>query len=106
MIIDRTKKIGLGLLVTTVAILIALGIKKKPTPAPVIPVSEFHFTEIVENHLPEYIIGWAAATCGGYYNYVPPVGYTRTSCFTVGTLGSHGGCPDCIMSQVRCDKIS
>lgn len=102
--IDRTKKIGFGLLLATGAILIVLGIKniKKP----VIPVSEFGFTEIVDNHLPEYIIGWAAATCEGQYNYVPPAGYERTSCFTDGTLGTHGGCPNCIMAQVRCEKIS
>ena len=72
---------------------------------PPIPVSEFHFTEIVENHLPEYIIGWAEATCSGYYNYVPPTGYSRVSC-EYGDMGSHGGCPSCFMVLVRCDKIS
>jgi hypothetical protein len=63
----------------------------------------FNFTEIVENHLPEYIIGWAENNCSGPYNYGAPAGYVRTSC-AYGGVGIHGGCSGCAMSLVRCDK--
>lgn len=70
---------------------------------PPVTVEEFRFTEIAENQLPEYIIGWSQATCSGPYNYVPPAGYVRTSC-EASVQGSHGGCPACLMSRIRCDK--
>ena len=40
----------------------------------------FNFYEIVENHLPEYIIGWARLPLThAYYRYYPPAGYHETS---------------------------
>lgn len=70
----------------------------------------FHFTEIVENHLPESIIGWAEATCPGQglprFQYVPPSGYEVVRCVLTSKLGTHGGCPNCIMSEIWCERIS
>jgi len=99
--IDK-KIIGTGLIVGILGLFLFLA--KKATQKKEIDIGEFRFTEIVENHLPEYIIGWAMAACSGQYNYVPPAGYKRTSCERTYELGTHGGCPDCIMSKVRCDK--
>ena len=108
--------IGVGILIIGLIALAVFMKKKKPSP-PLPPeepdefpftapsIEEFHFTEIVEDHLPDYIIGWAAASCGGIYNYIPPAGYIRTSCEMAPGRGSHGGCPSCSMCKVRCDKI-
>jgi len=63
-------------------------------------LSSFRFTEVVSNNLPASITGYVEADCDGYYKYKPPAGYKVVSCTRDPTLGSHGGCPGCIMSLV------
>lgn len=65
-------------------------------------VSSFKLTETVQNSLPSSIKGWSQAACAGAFNYTCPAGYTRTSC-EPGTMGSHGGCSDCVMALVECE---
>lgn len=70
----------------------------------VVPIYDpklFNLKEIEENNLPRSITGYAEATCGGSYPYVPPPGYRVISCQSAG-IGTHGGCPYCIMSRVTC----
>ena len=70
----------------------------------VVPIYDpklFNLKEIEENNLPRSITGYAEATCGGSYPYVPPPGYRVISCQSAG-MGTHGGCPYCIMSRVTC----
>ena len=76
-----------------------------------ITIEDFHFTEVVENHLPEYAVGWAANYCPdradapAEWRYRPPDGYEVAECVMNAPLGSHGGCPGCAMCQVKCVKI-
>ena len=83
------------------------------TLTPLITIDDFHFTEVVENHLPEYVVGWAEAYCPGEggensdvkeFWYRPPSGYEVVECMHDG-IGSHGGCPGCAMRRVKCVKI-
>ena len=72
-------------------------------------IEDFHFTEVVENHLPEYVVGWAAAYPPGWpgaerYWYRPPSGYEVVES-RQGGIGSHGGCPGCAMCLVKCVKV-
>jgi PKD repeat protein len=64
-------------------------------------VAMFGFSEIVENNLPTMIVGYASATCGGAYPYIPPAGYFVYSCESA-PMGSHGGCSSCLMCLVTC----
>ncbi len=52
---------------------------------------------------PTKVIFWAMATCPGSarYAYPVPTGYTSQSCFRDYSLGTHGGCPDCIMVKME-----
>ena len=61
----------------------------------------FGFTEIVENNLPLSITGYAEASCVGHLLYTPPEGYIITECHHA-SVGTHGGCPSCIMCRVTC----
>jgi len=59
-------------------IIITAPIGEMPFSPPDVPVSAFHFIEVKENHLPEYIVGWKdERRCQGYY-CLPPVGYVQT----------------------------
>ncbi len=57
---------------------------------------------------PTRVIFWATATCPGSLNYAytVPTGYTSTSCSIDSSLGTHGGCPDCIMAKIELVKTS
>ena len=65
---------------------------------------DFGFSEITEDKLPYYIIGWAQAGCGTSFPYVPPSGWKVTA-KTSGANGSHGGCSFCMMCQVKVEPI-
>ena len=66
-----------------------------------VSASDFGFTEIVNNSLPYSITGYAEATFGGIYPYVPPPGYRIESCEPA-PVSSHGGCRGCAMCKVTC----
>lgn len=64
----------------------------------------FRATEIISSDdvaFPWTIEFWTEASCvsGDKYEYIAPVGYAIESC-EEGEIGSHGGCPTCIMSKV------
>jgi len=71
-----------------------------PTPP---DVAKFGLKEIVENHLPEWITGYACAACSGGYKYNCPTGYKRTECRPEPN-GSHGCCPRCMVAFVKCEQ--
>ena len=70
----------------------------------------FGATEIVsyEGYCPEptRIVFWAEASCPGYsnYSYSVPSGYSSVNCSTDYSLGTHGGCYNCIMSRIELVK--
>ena len=76
-----------------------------PTTAPPTPpdAAKFGLSEIVENHLPEWITGYACAGCGARYPYKCPFGYKRTECRSEPT-GSHGCCSYCSVVFVKCEQ--
>ena len=62
-----------------------------PTTAPEPPKeAEFELSEVAENHLPEWITGYACAACTGPSDYKCPFGYKRTECRSILPSGSHG----------------
>ncbi len=68
-------------------------------------ISQFGFTQVVENSLPTYAEGWASAACSGTYNYNCIAGYTRTKCtgtYVAGAGDPHGCCNGCICVNVGC----
>lgn len=72
----------------------------------------FGATEILSNNLPDSIEFWTEAYCpwtGTKYDYdfknADPVYYSFDSC-EQGTIGSHGGCPTCVMSKIKLTKSS
>ncbi len=65
--------------------------------------SKFKATEIVEDNLPDSIMFWTSANCpnsGLSSSYNVPDGYEVVTCER-GPMGSHGGCSNCIMSQIK-----
>ena len=75
------------------------------TPTTVTPpdAAKFGLSEIVENHLPEWITGYACAGCGARYPYICPAGYKRTECVPQAN-GTHGCCSTCMVAFVKCEQ--
>ena len=69
-------------------------------------VAEFGLSEVVENHLPGWITGYACASCSGGYAYKCPSGYKRTVCYVQTRLGVHGCCSSCIVAFVKCERVA
>ena len=75
-------------------------IEVAPTPP---DAAKFGLKEIVDNHLPEWISGYACAGCGARYPYICPEGYKRTECRSQPN-GTHGCCPNCMVAFVKCEQ--
>ena len=71
---------------------------------PIYTAANFGMVTVETDNLPYSITGYAEATCGGAFPYVPPTGYMIKSCTPAG-LGTHGGCNYCLMSRVTCVPI-
>jgi PKD repeat protein len=71
--------------------------------APPPDAAKFKLSEVVENHLPEWISGYACAGCGASYPYKCPAGYNRTVCRSE-RGGTHGCCPSCMVAFVKCEQ--
>ena len=71
---------------------------------PIYTAADFGMRTVEIDNLPYSITGYAEATCGGAYPYVPPTGYMIKSCTAAG-LGTHGGCRYCLMCRVTCVPI-
>ena len=71
---------------------------------PIYTAANFGMITVETDNLPYSITGYAEATCGGEFPYVPPTGYMIKSCTAAG-LGTHGGCNNCLMSRVTCVPI-
>lgn len=71
-------------------------------------INKFLFSEVVENHLPEYAVGYVCGGVCGYgdptdmWFYTPPEGYSVTACEDIGS--SHGCIPEVEVARIRCDK--
>ncbi len=70
----------------------------------------FHATEIINNNLLESIEFWTEAECSYLntkYNYKVPDGYYISAEYcSEKEVGTHGGCPSCIMSKIVLRKGS
>jgi len=56
---------------------------------------------------PDRVEFWAEAFCpnsGSRFDYTVPAGYTLTSCSSAYSLGTHGGCSCCVMSDIVLTK--
>ena len=53
-------------------------------------ISDFQFTQVVENNIPYKVAGYATATCGSTTAYFPPSGWNVISCTPMpdGTYGA------------------
>lgn len=71
---------------------------------PIYTAANFGFVTVETDNLPYSITGYAEATCGGAFPYVPPTGYMIKSCTAAG-LGTHGGCSYCLICRVTCVPI-
>jgi hypothetical protein len=71
---------------------------------PIYTAANFGMITVETDNLPYSITGYAEATCGGEFPYVPPTGYMIKSCTAAG-LGTHGGCNNCLMSRVTCVPV-
>lgn len=78
---------------------------KKPT-----GIDKFIFSEVVNNHLPEYAVGYVCGGVCGYgdptdmWYYVPPEGYVVTECTDAGFGSGHGCIPEVEVARIRCEK--
>ena len=52
-------------------------------------ISDFNFTEVSENDIPNIVTGYAVGTCEGTTAYSAPSGWSVTSCMEM-PAGSHG----------------
>lgn len=65
-------------------------------------------TEIVTNNAPDFVEFWTEAYCPGTgtpNDYEIPEGYSRRNITCdYGAIGSHGGCPTCVMSKITLSR--
>jgi len=66
---------------------------------------DFGLSEIIEDNLPYSITGWAQSWCSGQFDYIPPPGWKRTSCWCCDPPSTHNGCSYCAMAKVTCEPI-
>ena len=78
-------------------------VKEGPLPPEAV---KFGLSEIVDNHLPGWITGYACGECGGrWWEYKCPAGYKRTECRSE-PVGSHGCCSRCSVIFVKCESVA
>lgn len=75
-----------------------------PVTPPTLEVAKFGLSEVVENHLPEWVSGYKCCSCSGLYICRCPAGYKRTVCYVQTRLGVHGCCRSCIVAFVKCEQ--
>jgi hypothetical protein len=65
-------------------------------------ISDFQFTQVLENNIPYEVTGYAVGTCSGTTAYVAPYGWNVVSCLPMPT-GSYGAPPNANVALIFCE---